>query len=225
VAAQRAAEQEKIAAEVEAYKKKIEAEAAAAAQVAAAGGAAEAVKIRAKAEADASEMQAASITKLAEAHREAGLKEAEVLRQKNAAANSKSRELLFQEAVLTLIQSAPDMLRELVKPAEKIAEIKVLQVGGAGGASGSNGNGAQAQFPLLGNALGPVTKSIIEASAMLPMLKEVMKFTDADKIKAAFGAVGDGSAPAVVMAPPPAGQVPPPVVTRAGQVTRVDNDV
>jgi uncharacterized membrane protein YqiK len=222
VASQRAAEQEKIAAEVEAYKKKVEAEAAAAAQEAAAGGAAEAVKIRAKAEADAAEMQASSITKLAEAHREAGLKEAEVLRQKNAAANSKSRELLFQEAVLTLIQSAPDMLRELVKPAEKIAEIKVLQVGGAGGASGSNGNGAQTQFPLLGNALGPVTKSIIEASAMLPMLKEVMRFTDADKIKAAFGSVADpdAPAPAVVMAPPPAGQVPPPVVTRAGHRTQ-----
>jgi uncharacterized membrane protein YqiK len=220
VAAQREAEQQKIAAEVEAYKKKVEAEAAAAAQQATAGGAAEAVKIRAKAESDAAEMQASSITKLAEAHREAGLKEAEVLRQKNAAANSKSRELLFQEAVLTLIQSAPDMLRELVKPAEKIAEIKVLQVGGGGGgAVGSNGNGAQTQFPLLGSALGPVTKSIIEASAMLPMLKEVMKFTDADKIKAAFGSVGEVSPPAVVMASPTAGAAPAPKVTRAGQVT------
>ena len=49
------------------------------------------MKIRAKADADAAEMQALSITKLAEANREAGLKEAEVLRQKNAAANSKSQ--------------------------------------------------------------------------------------------------------------------------------------
>ena len=219
VAAQREAEQHKIAAVVEAFKAAVAAAAAAAAQEATAGGAAEAVKIRAKAEADAAEMQASSITRLAEAHREAGLKEAEVLRQKNAAANSKSRELLFQEAVLTLIQSAPDMLRELVKPAEKIAEIKVLQVGGGGGGAGANGNGAQAQYPLLGNALGPVTKSIIEASAMLPMLKEVMKFTDADKIKAAFGSLGDTAAapPVVVMASPPAGSVPP-VVTPAGEV-------
>ena len=112
-------------------------------------------------------------------------------------------------------------MRELVKPAEKIAEIKVLQFGGAGGAAGATGNGAATQFPLLGSALGPVTKSIIEASAMLPMLKEVMKFTDADKIKAAFGSVADpdAPAPAVVMATPPAGQVPPPVVTRAGHRT------
>jgi uncharacterized membrane protein YqiK len=219
VAAKREAEQQKIAAEVEAYKKRIEAEAGAAAQQATADGAAEAVKIRAKAEADAAELQAISITKLAEANREAGLKEAEVLRQKNAAANSKSKEILLQEAVLSLIQSAPALMRELVKPAEKIGEIKVLQLGGGVGAAtnGSNGASAGVQLPLLGGALGPVTKSIIEASALLPMLKEVMKFTDADKIKSALGALGEISpaAPSVPATVPP----PPPVVTRAGRVT------
>jgi uncharacterized membrane protein YqiK len=221
VAAQREAEQLKIAADVEAYKKRLEAEAAAAAQQASAGGAAEAVKIRAKAEADAAEMQALSITKLAEANREAGLKEAEVLRQKNAAANSKSRDLLIQEAVLTFIQNAPQLMRELVKPAEKIAEIKVLQLGGGmgAGASGGNGtNGAGVQLPLLGSALGPVTKSIVEASAVLPMLKEIMKFTDADKLKAALGGLAETppAAAAPAKAPP---SVPPPVVARAGRMT------
>ncbi|HMF41061.1 MAG TPA: flotillin domain-containing protein [Polyangia bacterium] len=226
VAAQREAEQQKIAADVAAYKKRIEAEALATAQEAAATGAAEAVKIRAKADADAAEMQAVSITKLAEANREAGLKEAEVLRQKTAALNSKSKEILLQEAVLTLVQGAPAMLRELVKPAEKIAEIKVLQLGGALGAGGSNGNGTSSgvQLPLLGGALGPVTKSIIEASALLPMLKEVMKFTDADKLKGAFASLGaETPAPAAGAVAAPAGKpaaaVPPPVVTRAGRVT------
>jgi uncharacterized membrane protein YqiK len=216
VASQRQAEQEKIAAEVEAFRKKLEAEAQAAAQQASAEGSAQAVKIRAKAEADAAELQALSITKLAEANREAGLKEAEVLRQKNAAANSKSKEILLQEAVLSLIQNAPALVRELVKPAEKIAEIKVLQLGGALGGSGGDGNGAGkgGQLPLLGGALGPVTKSIIEASAVLPMLKEVMKFADADKVKAAFAAVGEGASPSGPVPP-----VPPPVVTRAGRVT------
>jgi len=220
VAAQREAEQQKIAADVEAYRKKLEAEAVAAAQQASAEGSAQAVKIRAKADADAAEMQALSITKLAEANREAGLKDAEVLRQKNAAANSKSKEILLQEAVLSLIQNAPAMLRELVKPAERIGEIKVLQMGGASGVLGGGGNGAGngAQLPLLGNALGPVTKSIIEASAVLPMLKEVMKFTDADKLKAAFASIGESGGPAVPAAAP-GGAVPPPVVTRAGRVT------
>jgi hypothetical protein len=100
----------------------------------------------------------------------------------------------------------------------------VLQLGGALGGGGSNGNGASAglQFPLLGGALGPVTKSIIEASALLPMLKEVMKFTDADKLKAAITSLGEpGNAPpAIGVTPPSAAPVPPPpVVTRAGRVS------
>lgn len=212
VASQRAAEQQKIAADVEAYKKRIDAEAVAAAKRAEAEGAAEAIKIRSKAEADAAEMQSLSITKLAEANREAGLKEAEVLRQKNAAANSKSKEILVQEALLQLIGNAPSILRELVKPAEKIAEIKVLQVGGAfGGGAGGNGTSNGAQMPLLGGALGPITKSIIEASAVLPIMKEIMKATDGEKLKAAFESIGTPGVPV-----PP---VTPPVVTRAGRVT------
>jgi uncharacterized membrane protein YqiK len=104
-----------------------------------------------------------------------------VLREKAQAQNTRSREILVQEAVLKLIEQAPEIIRELVKPAERIGEIKVLQVGGAlGGAAAGGGNGAGngASMPLLGNALGPVAKSIFEASAVLPVLKEVMKFAD-----------------------------------------------
>jgi flotillin len=169
VDAQRQAEQHKIAADVEAYRKKVEAQAAA----------------------EAAELQALSITKLAEANREAGLKEAEVLREKNAAANSKSTEILVQETALTLLQYAPTIVRELVKPAEKIGEIKVLQVGGAlGGGAGPAGNGfGPSSFPLLGGALGPVAKSIFEASALLPVLKEVMKFSGMEKLEDALTAL------------------------------------
>ena len=56
------------------------------------------------------------------------------------------------------------------------------------------------------------------------MLKEVMKFTDADKLKAAFASLG-GDAPAAptlgapgVAATPPS-IPPPPVVARAGRVS------
>jgi uncharacterized membrane protein YqiK len=168
VAAQKAAEQERIRAEVEAYKKKVEAEVAA-----------QAVKIRAQAEADAAEKQAQSITRLAEANREAGLKEAEVQREKLAAANSKSRELLVQETVLRLVDAAPAVVRELVKPAERIGEVKVLQLGGLGG-------GAQAQqgagIPLLGGALGPMMQTMLQTSALMPALKEVMKLVDVNAL-------------------------------------------
>jgi uncharacterized membrane protein YqiK len=217
VAAEKQAEQEKIAANVAAYQRRIDAEALAGAQKTAADGkadaarfeaqgAADATKIRAKADADAAEMQAVSITRLAEAHREAGLKEAEVQREKVAAANSKSRDILLQEAALALIGKAPEIIRELVKPAERIGEIKVLNVAGGLGGGASAGNGAGAGLPLLGNALGPVAKTILEASAVMPVLKEVMRFTDGEAIKNAL--VG------VERAPGPAAHAPasPPVM-------------
>lgn len=216
VAAEREAEQKKIEAGVDAYRKRLEAEASATAQKQTAEGkadaarfeaqgAADALKFRAKAEADAAEMQATSITRLAAAHREAGLKEAEVAREKAQAANAKSRDILLQEAALALIEHAPAIIRELVKPAERIGEIKVLQVsGGMGSMLGGSGNGASngASLPLLGNALGPVAKSILEASAVLPVLKEVMKFADPD------GSLRDkatkmGIDPAILTAPAP----------------------
>jgi uncharacterized membrane protein YqiK len=139
-----------------------------------------------------------SITRLAEARREAGLKEAEVLREKISAQNAKTRDIMLQETVMALVQSAPAIVHELMKPAERIGEIKVLQIGNAGGGggfgvgSGANGNGGGAQMPLLGNALGPVAKTILEASAMMPVLKEVMKFADAETLKSVLGGGGGG---------------------------------
>jgi hypothetical protein len=49
------------------------------------------------------------------------------------------------------------------------------------------------------------------------MLKEVMKFADGDKLKAAFASVGEAGTPVVPVSPGSA--VPPPVVSRAGRVT------
>ena len=182
VAAQKAAEQERIRAEVEAYKKKLEAEVAA-----------QSIKIRAQADADAAEKQAQSITRLAEAHREAGLKEAEVQREKLAAANSKSRELFVQETVLRVLEVAPSVVRELVKPAERIGEIKVLQLGGLG-----NGNGAQQQLPLLGGALGPMMQTILQTSVMVPAMKELMKFVDLNAVAGALSKAVQAVDPAEV---------------------------
>jgi hypothetical protein len=76
--------------------------------------------------------------------------------------------------------------------------------------------------------LGPITKSIIEASAVLPMLKEVMRFTDADKLKTAFASIADPD-PAAAPAVSPASSVVmasplPTVATTAGQVPQVTNN-
>jgi uncharacterized membrane protein YqiK len=181
VASQKQAEQEKIAADVAAYRKRLEAEALAAAQKATAEGGAEAVKIKAKADAEAAELLAIAVTRQAEAAREAGLKEAEVQREKSAALNSKSPQILLQETALALIQKAPEIIRELVKPAEKITEMKVLQLGGFQ-ANGQSANGEGGVAPFLGNALGPLAKTLLDTSAMMPVVKELMKFADAKNL-------------------------------------------
>jgi uncharacterized membrane protein YqiK len=229
VTAEKEAQEAKIAADVEAYQRRMVAEALAQAQKAEAdghaeaarlqaAGASDAVKIKAQADADAAELQSVSITKLAEANREKGLKEAEVMREKISAANGKTRDILLQETVQALIQSAPAIVRELVRPAERIGEIKVLQVGGALGGGNSNGNGA-AQTPLLGTALGPVAKTILEASALAPVLKEVMRFADADALKAAVNQVVAQAPAKVVVASPesPAVKVVAPAEARDGR--------
>ena len=167
VAAEREAEQQKIAADVAAYQKKVEADALAAAQ-----------QIKAKADADAAALQAMSITRLAEAQREAGLKEAEVMREKIAAANARSREIILAETAARVLEAAPAIVRELVKPAERIGEIKVLQVAGAGLGGGTDTS-------PLGTALGPIAKTILEASAVVPVVKELLRFADVDAMKQA----------------------------------------
>jgi uncharacterized membrane protein YqiK len=188
VAAQKQAEQEKIAADVAAYTKKVDAEAMASAQRAAAEGTSDSVKIKAKADADAAELQAISITRLAEANREAGLKEAEVQREKAAALNAKSPQILLQEAVLALIANAPEIIRELVKPAEKITEMKVLQLGGFQSGGHSNADGGLS--PMLGNALGPLAKTLLDTSALMPVVKELMKFADSKSMAELIPAMG-----------------------------------
>ncbi len=183
VAAEQGGAQERIAADVEAYKRRTEAEAIAAA-----------VNIKAQAEADAAALQAISITKLAEARREAGLKEAEVLREQVAARNGKSQQILMQETVLALVQHAPEIIAQLVKPAERIGEFKVLQLSGLGG-SGANGASPGAGSPLLGSALGPMMKTILETSALMPVLKEAMQFAKSGDLGEAVAQVIGGGEP------------------------------
>ena len=63
---------------------------------------------------------------------------------------------------------------------------------GDGSANGNGGGNGGAHFPLLGGALGPVAKSIIDASAVLPVLKEVMKFAEVEQLKQTITQMGDG---------------------------------
>jgi uncharacterized membrane protein YqiK len=71
--------------------------------------------------------------------------------------------VLSQEIALALIQSAPELVEQLMKPAEKIESIRVLDFGGDG--SSSN--------------LGKVTSSIIGAGSAMPLLREFLSMPGA----------------------------------------------
>ena len=53
------------------------------------------------------------------------------------AANTKSPSILLTETVQKALEIAPQIIREMVKPAEQISEIKVLQMGGSMGGFGA----------------------------------------------------------------------------------------
>jgi len=70
----------------------------------------------------------------------------------------------------------PQVTRELMTPAHAIREIKVLQLQGAGGAANANGTAQSGAF----GAASPILKTILEAGAAYPLLREMLQFTQAD---------------------------------------------
>ena len=68
-------------------------------------------------------------------------------------------------------------------PAKAISEIKVLQLQGMGGNGAANGegNGQGAGFGVA----SPVLKTILEAGAAYPLLREMMAFSQVDTDKLA----------------------------------------
>jgi len=58
--------------------------------------------------------------------------------------------------------------------------MKVLQLGGFQSGGPSNTDGGLS--PMLGNALGPLAKTLLDTSALMPVVKELMKFADSKSI-------------------------------------------
>jgi len=91
---------------------------------------------------------------MAEAEREKAQGDKALIEAKNAA----EQKVLSQEVLLALIQAAPQLAETLMKPAEKIDSIRVLDFGGD--SSSSN--------------MGRITSSIIGAGSAMPLLKEFL---------------------------------------------------
>ncbi len=132
---------------------------------------AEAHAVVAKKEAEAT-VSAANAT----AHK--GEIDAQVRRKLLDAENAISARVVLRDITLKALDVAPELARELMAPAKAITEIKVLQTSGMGG-QGMSANGTA---PALG-AMSPVLKTILEAGAAYPLLRELMSFAQVDKSK------------------------------------------
>jgi len=157
-------------------------------------GEADAQRIGAEAAAEASFKEAEAIKQLAAAERLKGLALAEVRRAMVDAENAVSDRLLLRDVALQAIAVAPDLARELMLPAQKITEIKVLQANGIfggnnGGSDGGAGVGAM-------GAMSPIMKTLMEAGAAYPLVRELMAFGKVDgaqltaKAQDALGSLG-----------------------------------
>jgi hypothetical protein len=94
------------------------------------------------------------------------------------AENALGLKFVLRDVLLRAIDASPELARELMAPAKAIKEIRVLQTSGMGNGGGSNGG-----QPALG-AMSPILKSVLEAGAAYPMLRELMNFAklDGDKL-------------------------------------------
>jgi flotillin len=129
-------------------------------------------KIAAEAAAVAALKEAEAMVTIASAVAKKGEAEAEARRKMVEAENSLALKFVLRDVAFRAIDRLPEVARELMEPAKAIREIKVLQAGGFGGGA----NGSQ---PALG-VMSPVLKSILEAGAAYPLLRELMQFAKAD---------------------------------------------
>jgi uncharacterized membrane protein YqiK len=130
-------------------------------------------KIAAEANAVSALKEAEAMVTIANAVALKGAAEAEARRKMVEAENALALKFVLRDVVFKAIENMPQVARELMEPAKAIREIKVLQTGGFAG----NGNGAGQ--PMLG-VMSPVLKSILEAGAAYPLLRELMSFAKTD---------------------------------------------
>jgi uncharacterized membrane protein YqiK len=160
-AAERAKAQQVIQAQAEAEVQRALAEAAAAQQ-----------RIAAEAKVVTAEKEAEAAVLLANAVAQRGEAEAQARRKMVDAENQIAARLVLREIMLKLIDKAPEIVRELMEPAKQIKEIRVLQTGSSG--SSANGNGQ----PL--GAVSPILKTVLDAGAAYPLIREFMSFAQGD---------------------------------------------
>ena len=86
------------------------------------------------------------------------------------AKNVTEQRVLVQQAILSLIDTSPQLVERLMKPVEKIESIRILDMGGRGAGGGG----------LDKSAMGRIASNLMDTGSVMPMVKEFLKFADVD---------------------------------------------
>ena len=138
------------------------------------------VTIEATAEKDAAEDRAMAhreeargdadaITIRADAKKQDLLAEAEGRRAIVEAENAITQEIVNMKIALARLEKLPEIVAEMVKPAEKIDSIKIHHISGMNGAAGNSGSTGGGDKPVVNQALD----SVMGMAVQLPALKKL----------------------------------------------------
>jgi uncharacterized membrane protein YqiK len=123
-----------------------------------------AVRAQAEADADADKIKSMAMRVRAEI-------EAEALQMMNAAHNMLTPEARMSALRMRLVEKAEGIIRESVKPMERIEGIKILHVDGLGGSGGGNGiDGGSG-----GNFADGVVNSALRFRAQAPLVDQLLR--------------------------------------------------
>jgi len=124
-----------------------------------------AVRAQAEADADADKIRSMAMRLRAEI-------EAEGLQLMNAAHNMLSPEARMAALRMRLVEKAEGIIRESVRPMERIEGIKILQVDGLGGSGGGNANGDGGHGA---NFSDSVVNSALRFRAQAPLVDQLLR--------------------------------------------------
>jgi uncharacterized membrane protein YqiK len=151
--------------------------------------------------------EASAVTTRAEAQRIRLTAESEGTRALIAAENSRSGDLMRMQLEQYRLDRMPEILGQLMKPAEKIDSIRIHQVTGFGGSSTPGGAGANGGDAAATRApVVQVMDSIMGMAMQLPALKSIGDSIGVDL----SAAVGSSHADPGSAGPAPGGAKPPP---------------
>jgi uncharacterized membrane protein YqiK len=127
--------------------------------------------IAARKEVELAEQRVEADERLARSRRVEGEADAYVRGRIREAENLIDPKVIYKELLAAVIEKSPQLVAELMAPAKSIESIRVLNVNGTGlaGAGGAEGGAA---------GVSGVLKAFLEAGAMLPVLREILAFSE-----------------------------------------------